>query len=122
MRSKKLARFARANVKEIGDRVKSFSPKSGRKMSLEKQGTNTVVKSAEDSFGTTILLRGVGTREMQANAVSGEESTGGIVVELSSIVSLKTQNWALKLGGNISMKCRQSGNTSDLRPNGKVHT
>jgi hypothetical protein len=46
----------RAKVNEKGGGGEGIGPKSGRNMGVEQKGANAVVKSAENTLSTTILL------------------------------------------------------------------
>ena len=73
-------------------------------MGMEKESAYTVVESAEDALGTTVLLGGVGAGEAEDGAVGCEKSAKGGVVELFPVVGLEGEDGATKLGGHIGVK------------------
>jgi hypothetical protein len=50
-----------AKVNKKGGGGEGVRPKGGRDMSMKQKGANVVIKSAENTLSTTILLRGVWT-------------------------------------------------------------
>ena len=48
--------FTRPDVKKKGGCGKGIGPKPGRHVCVEEQCANTLIKSAKNTFGTTILL------------------------------------------------------------------
>ena len=100
-------RFARPDVKEKGSCGERIGPKPRRHVCVEEQGANTLVKSAENTFGTTILLRCVWTCETKNCAVVRQKSAESKVVELFSIVRLKRKDGTPKLRADIGVKSRQ---------------
>ena len=71
---------------------------------MEEEGAETVVKCAKDALGTPILLRSIWAGKTKKNSTFTEKSSFGEVVELATIVSLDSENRALKLSGDIGMK------------------
>jgi hypothetical protein len=80
--------------------VKCLNPIGRRKAGLKKQGANDVVDHAQDTFGTTILLGGVGTGHLKADTVREKESSCVRVIELTTIVALQAFNGGAKLSEN----------------------
>ena len=54
--------LGRQNVKEGGRRGEGLDPVAGRHGGLKQQGANDIINGANNTFGFTILRRGVGTR------------------------------------------------------------
>ena len=63
--------FARPDVKKKSSYGEGIGPEPSRHVCVEEQCANTLVKSAENTFGTTILLRCVWTCEMKNCAMRG---------------------------------------------------
>jgi hypothetical protein len=107
VRGEVLARFARANIEKVGGSVQSFSPKTRRKMSLEKQCTDAIIDSSKNPFSAAALLRSVRARETQTNAMGGEKRTRSVIIKLTPIVGLETQDGTTELSANKRMKRRK---------------
>ena len=76
---------------------------------MKQERANTVIQSAKDAFGSTVLLGGIRACETKNCAMMRQKSAESKVVELFSIVSLKSQNGTLKLHAGIRVKSHQSG-------------
>jgi hypothetical protein len=90
----------RVEVEKVCGGVKCLNPIGRRKMGLKKQGANDVVDRAQNTFGTTILLGGVGTGHPKADTVREKESSCVGVIELTTIVALQAFNGGAKLSEN----------------------
>jgi hypothetical protein len=90
----------RVEVDKVCGGVKCLNPIRRRKVGLKEQGTNDVVDRAQNTFGTTILLGGVGTRHPKADTVREKESSCVGVIELTTIVALQAFNGGAKLSEN----------------------
>ena len=102
-------RFARPDVKEKGSCGEGIGPKPRWHVCVEEQGANTLVKSAENTFGTTILLRCVWTCEAKDGAMSGEKMSNGEVIKFFSVIRLKMSNGAMEVGVDVGIKSVESG-------------
>ena len=60
-----------ANVNEEAGGRERVRPEPRRHVGVEEQRADTVIKSAKDTLGTTILLGRVGTSEAEDSAVGG---------------------------------------------------
>ena len=76
---------------------------------MEQERPNAVVQSAKDAFGSTVLLGSIRACETKNCAVVRQKSAESKVVELFSIVSLKSKDGTPKLRADIGVKSRQSG-------------
>ena len=56
-------------VEKITSRLKGMRPILGGDRRMKRQRPNHIDNSSDDTFGFTILGRGIGTREMKANAI-----------------------------------------------------
>jgi hypothetical protein len=83
-----VAHRLRGKTTEVCGGVQGLCPVARRERRLEEEATNHISGGANHAFGPAVLGRGVGTREMQLDAVGGKERTGGVVVELAAIVTL----------------------------------
>jgi hypothetical protein len=70
--------------------VQGLCPVVGRERRLEEKAAEHIGGGADDAFGSVVLSRCVGARETQLDAMSEEERTGGVVVELAAIVTLQS--------------------------------
>ena len=76
---------------------------------MEQERANAVVQSAKDAFGSTVLLGSIQAYETKNCVVVRQKSAESKVVELFSIVSLKSKDGTPKLRADIGVKSRQSG-------------
>jgi hypothetical protein len=71
------------------------------------------------AFGLFILGRGVGARETQLDAMSEKERARGVVVELTTIITLHGMDRATKLGGYLGEEVCEGGEHVRLQPKTK---
>jgi hypothetical protein len=83
-------------------------------MIMEETDTNAVIKGAENTLGTTILLRSVWTSEVENGAVGRKKSTGGGVIEFFPVISLESMYGATELGGHVGVIGGKSGSNVRL--------
>ena len=76
---------------------------------MEQERANAVVQGANDTFGSTVLLGSIRACETKNCTVVRQKSAESKVVELFSIVSLKSKDGTPKLCAYIGVKSRQSG-------------
>ena len=86
---------------------------------MEQERANAVVQSAKDAFGSTVLLGSIRACETKNCAMMHQKSAESKVVELFSIVSLKSKDGTPKLPADIGVKSRQSGECIRLSVQGK---
>jgi hypothetical protein len=90
-------RLRRKTVEEMRGGVKGLCPVGGKERCLKEKAADHTGGGVNHALGPTVLSRGVGTRETQLDAVSEEERTRGVVVELATIVALQARtgrrNW-----------------------------
>jgi len=84
------------------------SPIRGGHRRLEEESANDVVGGAENTFSLVVLLRGVWARHAQDDTLGKEESAGGVVIELTTIITLKCLNSATELSENVGEKIRET--------------
>jgi hypothetical protein len=106
-------------VEEMGCSMKGLCPVGGRERRLKEKAADHVGGGANHALGPAVLSRGVGTRETQLDAVSEEERTGGVVVELAAIVALQGTDRAPKLGGYPGEEVSEGGKRVRLQPKGE---
>jgi hypothetical protein len=99
--------------------MKGLCPVGGRERRLEEKAADHVGGGANHALGPAVLSRSVGTRETQLDAVSEEERTGGVVVELAAIVALQGTDRATKLGGYPGEELSEGGKRVRLQPKGE---
>jgi hypothetical protein len=103
------ARATGSDVEKEGGGGESVRPEAGRDVRVEQQCADAVIKSADDAFGAAILLRRIRTSETEDSAVRREEVADSSVVKFLSVVSLKCDNGATKLSGDIGVEGSESG-------------
>jgi hypothetical protein len=103
-------------VKEMGGSVQGLCPVAGRERRLEEKAAEHIGGGADHALGSAVLCRGVGARETQLDAMSEEERTGGVVVELAPIVTLQSTDRATKLSGYPGEEICEGGECVRLQP------
>jgi hypothetical protein len=103
-------------VEEMHGGMKGLCPVGGRDRHLEEKAADHVGGGANHALGPAILSRGVGTRETQLDAVSEEERTGGVDVELAAIVALQGTDRVTKRGGYPGEELCEGGECVRLQP------
>jgi hypothetical protein len=78
----------RKAVKKVGGGVQALSPEASGTRGLKQKGTHGVIGGANHPLSLAILRRGVWTRHAELNTVREEESAGGGVIKLATIVTL----------------------------------
>jgi hypothetical protein len=68
---------------------------------LEQQCADDVIGGANETFGATILGRGVRAGQAERDTVSGEEMTKLMSEEFSAVVTLHASNCGAKLGMDV---------------------
>jgi hypothetical protein len=103
-------------VEEMGGSVQGLCPVAGRERRLEEKAAEHIGGGVDHAFGSAVLCRGVGARETQLDAMSEEERTGGVVVELATIVTLQSTDRATKLSGYPGEEMCEGGECVGLQP------
>jgi hypothetical protein len=68
-----------------------------------------IVGDMNHMLNLVVLGGGIGTRHLELDAVREEESTGGGVIKLISIITLDTMDGATKLCGHMGEEVRECG-------------
>jgi hypothetical protein len=89
--------------------VKSLNPVTGWKGSLEQQGVHDIVGGTNHIFDLAVLWGSVGTRHPELGVERGEESAGGGVIKLTSIIALDAPDGATKLRGHKGEEVGEGG-------------
>lgn len=84
-------------VEQVSGSGQCIRPEREGNAGMKEQGACAVVECAQDALGTAILLRRVGTREPENGTTSSKERGKGVVVKLSTVVSMECQNGPAKL-------------------------
>jgi hypothetical protein len=106
-------------VEEMCGGMKGICPVGDRERRLKEKAADHVGGGANHALDPAVLSRGVGTRETQLDAVGEEERTGGIVVELATIVALQGTDRATELGGYLGEEVSEGGKRVGLQPKGE---
>lgn len=99
-----VTRAAGTAIEQVCGNRESVRPKSGGHGGLEQKATQPLGKSTDDSLGPAVLLRGIGAGEVKGDAMRGQKCTECLVIELTSIVTVKGEYRALELGGDEGME------------------
>jgi hypothetical protein len=101
--------------------VKALNLVTGWKGSLEQQGMYDIVGGTNHALDLAVLRESVGTRQPKLDVVREEESAGGGVIKLASIITLDVLNGAAKLRGHKGKEVREGGEGVDFWRSEKVH-
>jgi hypothetical protein len=104
---------------EVCGGVQGLYPVAGRERRLEEKATNHIGGGANHAFGPAVLGKGVGVRETQLDAVGEKERTGGVIVELATIVTLQGTDRLMELGGYLGEEVCEGGEHVGLQPKRK---
>ena len=96
-------------VEEVGGGVERVSPINRRKTGLKQKGPHNVVDCAKNALGTSVLLRGVGTRHSKNDSMSEEERASRGVVKLAAVVALNCLDGGVELRAHIREKMGEYG-------------
>jgi hypothetical protein len=113
------ASSGRKTIKEVGGGVQALSPEASRKRRLKQKGAHGVVGDANHAFSLAILRGGIRARHAQLDTVRGEESAGGGVIKLTTIVTLDGLDGEAELCGHPSEEVKECGKSIRLRTQGK---
>jgi hypothetical protein len=105
----------RKAVKKVGGGVQALSPEASRKRGLKQKSAHGVVGGANHPLCLAILRRGVWARHAQLNTVREEESSGGGVIKLATIVTLDGLDGETELSGHPSKEVKERGKRIRLR-------
>jgi hypothetical protein len=103
-------------VEEMGGGVQGLCPVAGRERRLKEEAADHIGSGVNDAFGPTVLGRGVGARVTQLDAVGEKERAGGIVIEITTIITLEGTDWATELGGDPGEEVGEGGGCVGLQP------
>jgi hypothetical protein len=106
-------------VEEMCGCVQGLCPVAGRERRLKEKASDHVGGGANDAFGPTVLGRGVGTQETQLDAMGEEEGMRGVVVVLTTIITLEGTDRATELGTDLGEEVGESGKRVRLQPKRK---
>ena len=108
------------NVDEERGGGEGVRPKLERDISMEEKSAHTSIDGAKDSFGATILLRGIRGSETKNRAMCGKEGANPDAVELLPVVSLQGMNGTPKLRSDIGVKGSEKGECIGFSPQWEV--
>jgi hypothetical protein len=97
-----------------GGSVKALSPVMCWKGSLEQQGSHDIVGRMNHALGLAVLWGSVGTQHTKLDVVREEESAGGGVIKLTSIIALDTPDDTAKLRGHKGEEVGEGGEGVEL--------
>ena len=96
-----------------------LNPISWWDTSLKQERVNNIIDGSDNAFSFTVFRRGIWTGHPELDAVGEEESTGSVVVDLATIITLDTLNGNTELCGNIGKEIRQGRESIRLQPQWK---
>jgi hypothetical protein len=109
MRSGHVEGLGGETIEEESSSGEGVSPIRGGHGRLKEESANDVVGGAENTFSLAVLLRGVWARHAQDDTLGKEESAGGGVIKLTTIITLNCLNSAAELSENVGEKIRETG-------------
>jgi hypothetical protein len=89
--------------------VKALSLETGWKGRLEQQGAHDIVGGTNHALSLAVLRESVGTRHPKLDVVREEESAGGGVIKLTSIITLDALDGVAKLRGHKGEEVGEGG-------------
>jgi hypothetical protein len=109
-------------VEEVCGGVQVLCPIAGKERRLKEKAANHISGAAKlrSCVRSAVLGRGVGARETQLDAMSEKERVGGIVVELTDIITLQGTDRATKLGGYLGEEVCEDGERVGLQSKRKI--
>jgi hypothetical protein len=105
----------RKAVKKVCGGVQALSPEAGRKRGLKQKSPHGVVGGANHPLCLAILRGGVWARHAQLNTVREEESSGGGVIKLATVVTLDGLDGETELSRHPSKEVKERGKSIRLR-------
>jgi hypothetical protein len=97
------------DVNEKSGSGECIRPKAWWHVGMEQECADAIIEGAEDAFSTVVLLRRVGTREMEDSAISSEESANSKVVKFFVVIGLEGMDGSTELGGDVGEKGCEDG-------------
>jgi hypothetical protein len=110
-----VAHRLRGEAVEMCGGVQGLRPVARRERHLKEKAADHV-GGVNDAFGPTILGIGVGVRERQLDAMGAEEGTRCVVVELATIITLESTDWATKPSKDPGEDVGEGGERVGLQP------
>ena len=107
-------------VDHVGGGVETLRLEASRKRSLEQKGAHDIGSGANHALSLAIPSGGVGRGHTQLDTTREEERAGGMVIELTPVVTLDGLNGEAELSGHPSKEVEEGGKVSDLARKGKV--
>jgi hypothetical protein len=105
----------RKAVKKVGGGMQALSPEASRKRGLKQKSPHGVIGGANHPLSLAILRRCVWTRHAELNTVREEESSGGGVIKLATIVTLDGLDGEAELCRHPSKEVEKRGKRIRLR-------
>ena len=99
----------RKAVEKVGGSVEALSPEASRKGGLELKGVHDIVSGANHALSLAIPSGGVGRGHTQLDTTREEERAGGMVIELTPVVTLDGLNGEAELSGHSGEEVGERG-------------
>jgi hypothetical protein len=105
----------RKAIEQVGGGVKALGPEARGQRGLEQESAHNIVRGADHALSLAVLGGGVRTGHAQLNTTRQEERAGGVVVELTPVVTLDGLNGEAELSGHPGKEVEEGGKSLRLR-------
>jgi len=96
-------------VEHVGGGVETLRLEASRKRSLEQKGAHDIGSGANHALSLAILSGGVGRGHTQLDTAREEERAGGMIIELTPVVTLDGLNGEAELSGHPGEEVGERG-------------
>jgi hypothetical protein len=94
--------------------VKALCPEARGQGGLDQKGAHDVIRGTNHPLSLAILRRSVWTRHAELNTPSEKERAGGVVIELTTIVTLNGLDSEAELSGHPGKEVEEGGESLKL--------
>ena len=101
-------------VDHVGGGVETLRLEASRKRSLEQKGAHDIGSGANHALSLAIPSGGVGRGHTQLDTTREEERAGGMVIELTPVVTLDSLNGEAELSGHPDKEVEEGGKSLRL--------
>jgi hypothetical protein len=97
VRSQSRGSSGRKTVEEVGGGMEALGPEARGQRGLDQEGAHDVVRGPNHALSLAVLGRGIRTKHAQLDTPREEEGTGGVIFELTPVVTLDSLNGEAEL-------------------------
>jgi hypothetical protein len=119
VRSQSKGSSGRKAFEQVGGSVETLRLERRRWRGLDQKSAHDIVRGANHPLNVAVMRRGVRTRHVELNTPREKEGAGGVVIELTPIVTLDGLDGEAELSGHPGIEV-EGGKVSDLARKGKV--